>query len=509
MLEGVDTPRSPAWWLKVLATELQDRRHGRARGKVWSRSLGKPQRIRPGIDMLHDHLTGDPPLPGCAEGWKDGFREVVRLGRLNVAALITEAKADRMPLRGFRTAAAGDELGDVRARDIMRETNLLVKASEVHEGFLALADSYVMLTPKKGERQVPIVTAEDARECITAEDPATGETLAALKLYRDDWDSGDVAHLFIRDPDDGTVDHYRARKPGSTSITAGRWVLSRSWTWDGDPEKVPENLMPVIRFRNRHGVGEYERHLDTLDRINDQILNKLVIAKLQAFRQRAVKGLPTHRKVREGDKIVEKEIDYSDAFIAGPGELWQIPPEAEFWESEALDFRPLLESIKDDLEHLAAVTSTPLHIITPDAASGSAEGAGLMREQHVYAVENRRLHADRPWALVMAGCFALMGDKKRAVASKIEPLWGPAERYSLAERADASSKAERLPTEAVLRDIWQYDPAEIPTLRQLAGRDLLTRPGLAPTFQAPGAAPRIAQPEQPAAGVTGDARAAS
>lgn len=472
MLEGADIPRSPAWWLKVLATQLQDRRHGRSGGKTWSRGLVKPARIRPGIDLLHDHVAGDPPLMGCADGWKDGFRQVARMGRLNVAALIVEAKANRMALRGFRTAAADDELGDKAAREIMRANNMAVRARETHTGMLGVADSYVMVTPPNdGER--PIVTAEDARECITAEDRATGRTLAALKIYRDEWDAMDVAHLFIRE-DDGRVSHHVARKPGSSSLGSTRFTLSRAWEWFGEIEFVPEDQMPVVRFPNRDGVGEFERHLDTLDRINDQILNKLVIAKIQAFRQRAVKGLPSTRKQVVDGKMTDVEIDYSDAFIAGPGELWTVPKDVEFWESEAVDFRPLLESIKDDLEHLAAVTSTPLHIITPDAASGSAEGAGLMREEHVYAVEACRDQADRPWATVMAMCFAFMGDRQRADAAQIEPIWGPVERYSLAEKADADAKAKSLPTEARLRDIWQYDPAEIPNLRVMRGRDFLT-----------------------------------
>lgn len=495
MLEGSDIPRSPAWWFKVLASEMQDRRHGRSGSKKWSRTMGKPSRVRPPLDMLHDHLQGDPPLLGCADGWRDGFREVARLGRLNVAALIVEAKANRMALRGFRTSAADDELGDQLAREVMRANNLKVKARETHTGTLSLADAYVMITPPSRNRRIPVITAEDARECITAEDPATGETIAALKLYRDDWDSEDVGHLFIR-TDNGLVLHYRATKQGATSLTSNRFVLSRNWTWDPDVngERVPDDRMPIIRFPNRDGVGEYERHLDTLDRINDQILNKLVIAKIQAFRQRAVKGLPSTRRAVVDGAVTDVDIDYSDAFIAGPGELWQVPSDVDFWESQPVDMRPLLESIKDDLEHLAAVTSTPLHIITPDAASGSAEGAGLMREEHVYAVEACRDNVDRAWAEVMATCFAFMGDHERSNAEDIDPIWGPVERYSLAERADASSKAKGLPVEAIQRDIWQYDPAEIPDLRIMAGRDLLTAPATSPAAGEPAAPAEPAQP---------------
>jgi hypothetical protein len=483
VLEGADIPRSPAWWFKILAGQLQDRRHGRSGPKKWTRALVQSTRVRPGLDLLHDHLAGDPPLQGCAEGWKDGFREVVRLGRLNVAALAVESKLNRMDLRDFRTAAANDELGDAKAREIMLANDLPVKAADVHTGTLSLADGYAMVTPQ-GEK-IPIITAEDARECITADDPLTGKTLAGLKLYRDEWDSADFGHLFIRE-DDGSVSHHVAIKRGGSAITTSRFYLSKAWEWDRDPEKVPKDRMPLHHFRNRGGVGEFERHLDTLDRINDQILNKLVIAKIQAFRQRAIKGLPETQKKLVDGKMTEVAIDYSDAFLAGPGELWRIPENADFWESAVTDMTPLLNSIKHDLIHFAAVTSTSLNIVTPDAAAGSAEGAALMREQQTFAVKACIRHVDREWAAVMADCFAFMGDKERSQVEQIEPIWDPIERFSLAERADAASKAATsLPREAIQRDIWQYAPAEIPNLRILEGRDFLTNGGGQPQPPAP------------------------
>lgn len=486
MLEDADVPKSPAWWFKVMANQLQDRRHGRVAGRVWTRSLLEPCRQRPPLDLLADHLAGDPPLQGCADGWRDQFREIARLGRLNVAALIVEAKSNRMALRDFKTAAADDELGDEKARDIMRANNLRVKAREVHTGMLALADGYAMVTPQAKNEKYPTITAEDARECITAEDPATGQTLVGLKLFRDEYDSADIGHLFLRD-DQGRVWHHKAIKRGGTSslTNTGRFYLSNKWEWDGEPERVPHDQMPIVRFPNKDHVGEFERHLDTLDRINDQVLNKLVIAKMQAFRQRAIKGLPDTRKQVVDGKMTDVPIDYGSAFIAGPGELWKMPAEAELWESQVVDFRPILESIKDDLEHLAAVTSTPLHIITPDAATGSAEGASLQREQHVYAVEACIDHVDRPWAQVMATCFAFMGDAERANPERLEAIWGPVERFSLAERADAAAKAVgTLPREAIQRDIWQYPPAEIANLRIMTGRDFLTAgPAAAPAAQ--------------------------
>lgn len=481
---------------------------------MWTRELERATRVRPGIDLLHDHLRGDPPLLGVASGWREQFRVVARIGRLNFAETIISAKGDRMGLRGFRTIAADDELGDQYATELMLRLGLETKAMEVHDGMLSLADGYAMVTPPKSGQKWPTATSEDARECITAHDPATGETIAGLKLYRDEWDDADFAQVFVRQ-DDGSVEHWTARKDGASTITESRWRMSPKWEWvDEDPGKL--SRMPLIHFRNRRGRGEFEYHLDTIDRINDQILDKLIIAKVQAFRQMAVKGLPeTEKKLVEG-KLVEQDIDYTDAFIAAPGSLWQVPADVDFWESQITDMRPLLESIKDDLEHLSAGTATPLHIITPDAAQGSAEGAGLMRESHTDAVGACRAYAAKGWREFQATAFAFTEDaeyRRRADEAEIQVLWGPAERYSLAERADAASKAQDLPTEARWRDIWQYDPSEIKSLRALAGRDLLNQvrpPQQSGTGQPP-ATPQFQVPQFPPAqqGDQGDPAATS
>lgn len=476
MLSGADTLRSPAWWLARLGGELADRRAGRSGGRTWSRGLVVSNRQRPPLDLLDDHVRGDPPLLGCAEAWRENFREVARMARLNVATLAVEAKSDRMTLRGFRTAAADDELGDRMARDLMVVNDLEVKAPEVHDGMLALADSYAMVVPPSSGNPWPLVTVEDAREVITAHDPVTGQVIAALKMFRDDWDDADRAYLFIRDGK--AVRRWVAAKRGVSSLAnpqANVWRLARSWEWETAGDPVPLGRMPVVRFRNRRGVGEFERHLDTIDRINDQILDKLVIAKIQAFRQRGVKGLPATEWVTGSDgRPEEREVDYTDVFTADPGALWLLPADVDIWESAQTDFRPLLEAIKDDLEHFAAVTATPLHIITPDAASGSAEGASLMREQHIFAVGRCQAHATVGWREVIATCFAFRGDTERADATQIQPIWGPTERHSLSESTQAAAAVTSiLPREAIWTDVLQYPPTEVDNLRIMQGRDLL------------------------------------
>jgi hypothetical protein len=459
-----ETPGSAGWWLKMLAKRLSDRRQGRSGGQVWSRTAATPNRVRPGIDLLDDYRRGEPPLNTVSAAWQPHVREYMRMGRLHVADLVVASTANRMQLRDFRTAAANDELGDQRARDIMRANGMKVKFRELHEDMLGLADAYAIVTPPDGDRWWSLITTESPQQAITAEDPATGETLAGLKVFRDDWDSADFAYVFLP----GRV--FVAVKRGASSLDRPGFTMARSWAWDDDREQnVPNNRVPMVHYRNRDGVGEFERHLGTLDRLNELVALEWWIAKIQAHRQRGIRNLP------DVDDETGEEIDWSaDLFVADPAAMWRLPEGTEIWESQPTDVTPVTNAIEKTRQRIASVTQVPLNTITPDAAAGSAEGASLQREEHVFKILDRLDRADAGHAKLMALAFEFMGDLERADVTRIEPLWGPVERFSLAEKASAAAQARTsLPTEAIQTDIWQYPPAELANLRLLRGRDLL------------------------------------
>lgn len=468
MAIDVETPKSDGWWMHQLARRLHDRRIGRG----WSRTGRNREGTRPGIELLDSYLRGDPPLPKCAEGWKTGMWEFLRLSRMNYAEMVVGAAVDRMVPLGWRTAVEDDRDGDQKAAEVAARNAFDISTGDVFTGMLGHGDSYMIVGEPWPGTEVPVVTAEDGREVITAHDPRTGAGIAGLKLFRDDWDSADFAYLYL--PGRVAVAVHKSKSSVLTRSGALRFSPS-SWDWDEDRSgSLPQGLkdrLPVVRFRNRGGVGEYEPHLDVLDRINDTLFERVTIAKYQAFRQRAIKGLPD-----KDDQGVE--IDYSDAFMADPGGLWQLPPDSDIWESQTIDLTPILSSIKDDVEGLMAVTRTPLYYSSPDAANGSAEGASTMREGHVYRVEDRRRRAGSGLAEVMSLAFAAMGETARAEAYRIRTIWQPAERYSLTERFSAASqaKASGLPQSSIYTDVLQYAPEDIPRLERERATDLLFQP---------------------------------
>lgn len=471
----IDTSTLEGQWFARLSRELHERRTGRHGGRKWNRQSLSTSRCRPPLQVLDDYRQGDPPLrPDIHSGWKPYVRQFIRMGRLNMADSIVTSTANRLQLRDFRTSAADDELGDLQARAIMRRNGLKVVSRDVHEMTLTMGEAYTLITPPTAKRDYALITAEDPRQMIAALDPATGEVLAAIKQFRNEWDDEDLTYLYLP----GLV--RMARRQGRSLLNDSRFRLDeKGWTFDDSKDQtVPGNEVPVAVFRNRDGVGEFERHLDALDRINDKIFDEWWIAKIQAFRQRAVKNLPDTKDELQSDGSVKEvpvaDDEYDDMFTASPDEMWQVPGDVDFWESATVDLTPITNAVEKDRQRVAAATQTPLHTITPDAAAGSAEGASLQREEHVFKCEDRQDRFTPPWARTLSLAFAFQGDVARAEISEIDPMWAPVVRYSLSEKASAAAQAAgSLPRDIVRRDIWQYEPAEVQQMRTLDGRDMI------------------------------------
>jgi len=198
------------------------------------------------------------------------------------------------------------------------------------------------------------------------------------------------------------------------------------------------------------------------------ILQRLVIVTTQAFKQRAIKGdLPQYDP--DGN-----EIDYNGIFTPSPGSLWMIPEGADIWESAQTDINGILAAVRADIQDFAALTRTPMHYLSPDGANQSAEGAALSREGLVFKVEDRINRVTPGWSKIMSLLFKWMGDETRANLLDLEPMWKPAERYSLAERGDANSKFQDLPFRSRMALIGQFTPAEIAEMEiQRAGEAIL------------------------------------
>jgi hypothetical protein len=358
------------------------------------------------------------------------------LAQLSVAAV-----RERMVIGGFRTGAEDDENGDREARRLWKANHLDYLSSDLHSFFLRFGSAYAIVGYPDGS-DFPVVTIEDPRQVCAYTDPTMPHVVVeAIKVFSEGGTNyfycyrPDLIQVFVKDADDNMFDAEGYMLSMEMANTLGE--------------------VPVVKFTNADERGEYEPYIDIIDRVNHMILQRLIIATTQAFRQRVLKGdFPTHDA--DGN-----EIDYNGIFESSAGSLWMIPENADVEELAQAEITGILQAVRADIQDFAAVTRTPMHYFIPEGVNGSAEGAQLAREGLVFKAEDRIARASAGWSKVMSLIFRWMGDDVRASLLDLEPLWKPAERYSLAERADANVKFADVPFRSRMSLIAQFSPAEI------------------------------------------------
>lgn len=468
---------SPEWWLDTLSQRLMRR--------------------RPELDRLWDYYRGNPPLPVGAETSREAYRAFLKMARTNYAELIVEAVRDRMIPVGFRLE--GDEAGEEAANRIWQANHLDADCSIVHRLSLAMRDAYVIVGPVDDVTGEPTITVEDPRQVITAHDPINRRRVrAALKSWRDEDAGLEYAYLYLLN--NGRVEVHRAQRPLEILVatTDGQRMVSfgQGWEWvDETVDILPISRIPVVRFVNQpdatgEGRAEHEGVTDILDRINTMLLQRMVIAVMQAFRQRAI--VPTSDMVDplpKTDPETGEAINYDQIFAAGPDGFWELPPGWNIWESQQVDLQPILSAVRADVQDLAAVSRTPMHYLMPEGANQSAEGASLIREGNIAKVVDRRHTSGEGWETMLSLAFEWKNDQ-RWKRVDTETLWTPAEQYSLAQKGSAIAQAGQfLPFEALATEIMQWTPQQTKRYEAMRASDALfsdlNKPA-APTAKAPG-----------------------
>lgn len=335
----------------------------------------------PRIRLLRQYQCGDAPPPEMGDNTREAWKRFQRKARTNMAELIVEALADRIVFNGVAVGDAGED--DDRARRIIRENRLEVVIPDVARDMFATSIAY-MIVGRDPETGRPVVTGESPDFVYASTDPLRPWiSRAVVKVWRDLDEKHDYAYVwangervkYSRPSFDQNPDGSQARLIGA--VNAG------SWARDGDPEAYVGDP-PVVVFENHGGTGEFEPHIDLIDRINLGILQRMVTVSMQAFRQRALKGgLPEDQ---DGD-----DVDWAKVFEPAPGALWDLPEGVDIWESQdaSAGITAMLNAVKDDIRDLAAVTRTPSALLMPDEANQSAEGAAFAREGLVFKARDR------------------------------------------------------------------------------------------------------------------------
>lgn len=406
-LVDTDEPLTAGWWLHRLR-----------------RSLANKAIV---FDTLDAYARGESPLMDLAENVRDAYVKFQARSRTNFAGLVVEAMLNRTTITGFTTGEA-DDLTDGDAWNMWQANHLDAESHVLHRAAFTMGEASVIVGPPDPDTGWPVITIEDPRQVITVMDPIRRRrTRVAMKTFTDEWTGDEHVYLYL---------------PGFI-YRAGLNRRRGEWEWvEEEPQRLPFQQVPVVWMPNRLDIdgrrtlGEFQDATDVLDRITTGVLQRLVIAAMQAFKQRVLKNLPLYDE--NGEKI-----DYEGQFAADPAALWMVPQDVDVWESGPTDVTPILNAVRHDVQDLSAITRTPLAWLMPESANQSAEGATFAREGLTSKVADRCRSLSESWEQVIALGFRWMGDDERGDPLAWETLWMPPAEPSLAQRFDAAVKGQQ------------------------------------------------------------------
>lgn len=406
---------------------------------------------RPRTQLLRSYMDGNAPLPEAGANSRESWKRFQRESRTNWGQLILEAVTDRIVMKDI--LVNGDSQSDVakRAQRIWRDNRMdLVFQTWLRDG---LTFSRSFFTCWLGDDGRAVITSDSPESMDVAADPLQSwRVRAALRCWRDINNEVDYALVMA----EGAYQQFqRPARDDSKNLVS---LVHGKWDPMSDPQ--PSANPPVVVYNNPGGVGEYEPHIDVINRINNGILERRVIQAMEAFRQRALRSKSERGALPKKDEQ-GNDIPWGDIFSPAPGALWDLPPDVDIWESNPTDIRPLLEGSKDDIRQLSAVTRTPLPILMPDNTNTSAAGATAAETGYISKCGTRLTEAKIGVEAILVKALeaeGVEGMDEQTVTVEFEPV----ERVSLPEKLQAASQAKGIMSaKSILRDIMGWGPDEI------------------------------------------------
>ena len=403
-------PTTPAEWLPILAKRLDDR--------------------QPEIARLRSYTNGNAPLPEMGPNTRATWEAFQKKARTNFGGIACQSHANRIRVRGVRVGADDQSPASVAARRIARDNRLPMQVADAVWDMLTTRIGY--LVAGVGDDGRALITAEKPEMFYAAADPVRPwRSRAAIKVWRDDIESVDYAYVWAS----GARQMF-SRSSVPVLGSSLRTIASGGWEPASEVEPF-DGMPPVWILDRRDGMGLIEPHLDVLDRINLGKLQRMSIAAIQAFKQRALKK-EAGVQLPETDEV-GNPIDWEKVFEPAPGALWDLPAGIDIWESSNTDIRPLLDGEKADARDFGAVSGTPISMLLPEGANQSATGAAATTAQQVDACESDIDRIKLAAAACVATTLAIegfdLGDETVEVDFE-NPAW-----VTLAEKMDAYSKA--------------------------------------------------------------------
>lgn len=406
--------------------------------------------------IFDDYYECEHPLPFLHEKARDPFRRLLKMSRANYCELVVDAFVGRLEVAGFQSDVAGDS--DREAWQLWQDNNLDGGSQLAFLEAAIRGEAYMLVSPPEGRRKTWRITPEHPTQVITEAMPGEpGELAAALKLWLDDWTARLCCTLYLPD----RIYKFDAPEPkmGGKPQWQRREVAGEEWGGRNVLGDIPFGQMANRPRMLKPGASELRSVTGIQDRTNKTIADRMMTQEAAAFPQKWATGMEI--PVDENGQDIEPfDVAVNKILIAEE-------TGAKFGQFAAADLSSYLKGKREDVEDIAAITSTPPHYLLGSMVNLSAEALKAAEAGLIHKIYARRRFLEEGLERTMR--LAGFG------ASSARIVWKSPEWRTEGELVDALVKMSTLgvPRE-VLWERWGATPQEIERWRLLS-QEALTR----------------------------------
>lgn len=321
------------------------------------------------LEKLRDYYGGAQDLNYATDEFSAAFGDQFSTFRDNWCEVVVDAVQDRLDLQSMLLYPEGSKQGDQDRSDAvwdeLERNEFELVQDDLYNGALVEGRGYVIVWPEGDKVQVDANAAQNVRVTYRASDwrkpkhaikrwvTETGSVF--LTLYTADY----VYKFELPQKERLRLLKPAENVPTDTSGWKRRDVPGEPW-----PLSNPFGVVPVVEFPNRRHESEIEQVIPIQDMLNKTMVDMSVAAEYGAFRQRY---------------IVSSNREPSGGWKASPGYVWHLTPEVDVEgrplptqigtldESDPIGYIRIVEML---LQHLAAITRTPQHMVLQTSKAG-------------------------------------------------------------------------------------------------------------------------------------------
>ncbi|MEU1805847.1 phage portal protein [Streptomyces sp. NPDC019937] len=408
---------------------------------------GELIRRRGEIDRNDDYYRGKQPLKFASDEFAKFHGDRYRDFSDNWVQVVADSPVERLTVTGFQ--AAGEERADKDLWEVWQVNGLDADSQLGFLGAVNSARSFVLVWGDPDDPDMPVVTFEDAGQCIVAYEPGSRrKRRAALKRWQDG--GQDFATLYL--PDEvWKFSRPLARQEKSPQMAdvdeeLRRWA-PRELAEEPNPQPNPMGVVPMVELPNKpmlvaDPISDVSGVVAMQDAINLVWAQLFTASDYASFPQRVVLGAerPMIPKLNSAGEIVGKQPVDLEKF-AVERVLWITGKDAKLAEWQAANLAAYTSIIEVAVGHLAAQTRTPQHYLIGKMANLSGDALLAAETGLVKRVDEKKLwfgQALREVARLIA--LARGQDAKAKALRSGHVMWADSESRSYAQLADALVK---------------------------------------------------------------------